>query len=87
MPAGRVIDVLRLLIARHGPQSALARAIGADRKGWISLTLYGLSVPVAFVSRWISMGIYVTVALIWLIPDTRIERILVESEAAPQPGD
>jgi uncharacterized membrane protein len=79
--------LVRLLIARHGPQSALARAIGDDRKGRISLTLYGLAVPLAFVSRWISMGIYVTVALAWLIPDSRIERTLVESGPAPQHGD
>jgi uncharacterized membrane protein len=79
--------LVRLLIARHGPQSALARAIGDDRKGRISLTLYGLAVPLAFVSRWISMGIYVIVALVWLIPDSRIERILVESGRAPQHGD
>jgi uncharacterized membrane protein len=79
--------LVRLLIARHGPQSALARAIGDDRKGRISLTLYGLAVPLAFVSRWISMGIYVIVALVWLIPDSRIERILVESGPAPQHGD
>ncbi len=79
--------LVRALIARHGSQSALARAIGDDRKGRLSLTLYGVAVPLAFVSRWISMAIYVTVALVWLIPDSRIERILAESGAAPQHGD
>jgi len=78
--------LVRALIARHGPQSALARAIGADRKGWISLTLYGLAVPLAFVSRWIAIGIYVTVALIWLIPDSRIEHVLAEG-VSPQQAD
>jgi len=79
--------LVRVLIARHGPQSTLARAVGGDRKGLISLALYALAIPLAFVSRWISMGIYVTVSLIWLIPDTRIERILVEGPASPQQAD
>ena len=86
--AGVAFTILvRALLARHGPESTLARAIGADRKGWLSLTLYGLAVPLAFVSRWISLAIYVTVALIWLIPDSRIERILMEGAASPQPAD
>jgi uncharacterized membrane protein len=78
--------LVRVLIARHGPESSLARAIGADRKGKLSLALYALAVPLAFASRWASLGIYVTVALIWLVPDTRIERILTE-HASPQHGD
>ncbi|HEX5077143.1 MAG TPA: TMEM175 family protein [Gemmatimonadaceae bacterium] len=86
--AGVAFTILvRLLISRHGQQSTLARAIGADRKGWISLTMYGLAIPLAFVSRWISLAIYVTVALIWLIPDTRIERILMEGSASAQAAD
>ena len=86
--AGVAFTILvRMLIARHGPQSTLARAIGADRKGWISLVLYGLAIPLAFVSRWISLAIYVTVSLIWLIPDSRIERILMEGGASPQAAD
>jgi uncharacterized membrane protein len=79
--------LVRVLIARHGPQSTIARAIGADRKGRISLTLYGVAVPLAFVNRWIAMGCYVTVTLIWLVPDTRIERILTESSLSPHHGD
>ena len=79
--------LVRLLISRHGQQSTLARAIGADRKGWISVTLYGLAIPLAFVSRWISLALYVTVALIWLIPDSRIERILMEGGVSPQAAD
>jgi uncharacterized membrane protein len=78
--------LVRVLIARHGPESTLARAIGSDRKGWLSLALYGSAVPLAFASRWVSLGIYVAVALIWLIPDTRIERILTE-RASPQHAD
>ena len=79
--------LVRALIARHGPQSTLARAIGADRKGRLSVTLYGVAIPLAFVSRWIAVAIYVSVALIWLIPDSRIERILTEGGASPQPAD
>jgi uncharacterized membrane protein len=86
--AGVAFTILvRALIARHGPESTLARAIGTDRKGWISLALYGVAVPLAFVSRWIAIAIYVTVALTWLIPDSRIEHILVEGTASPQHGD
>ena len=79
--------LVRALISRHGRQSTLARAIGADRKGWISLALYGLAVPLAFVSRWVALSIYVAVALIWLIPDSRIERILMEGAPSPQAAD
>jgi len=79
--------LVRLLISRHGQHSTIARAIGADRKGWISLMLYGLAIPLAFVSRWIALSLYVAVALIWLIPDSRIERTLMEGGASPQPAD
>jgi uncharacterized membrane protein len=76
--------LVRTLIARHGPNSTIARAVGADRKGWLSLTLYGAAIPLAFLNRWIAMAIYVTVALIWLVPDTRIERTLMEGAASPK---
>ena len=79
--------LVRLLISRHGRQSAIARAIGADRKGSISLALYGVAIPLAFVSRWIALALYVTVALIWLTPDTRIEHILMVGESSPQAAD
>jgi len=79
--------LVRVLISRHGQHSTIARAIGADRKGWISLMLYGLAIPLAFVSRWIALAVYVIVALIWLIPDSRIERVLVEGAASPQAAD
>ena len=68
--------LVRALLARHGPESALARAIGDDRKGWISLGIYAMAVPLAFLNRWIALALYVTVALTWLIPDQRIERVL-----------
>jgi uncharacterized membrane protein len=79
--------LVRALIARHGPDSPLARAVGADRKGWASLAMYASAVPLAFVSRWIALGIYVAVAIIWLVPDTRIERILIDESASPEHAD
>jgi len=66
----------RALIALHGQESVLATAVGADRKGRLSMILYALAVPVAFASRWIACAIYVAVAVIWLIPDPRIENRL-----------
>jgi uncharacterized membrane protein len=65
----------RMLTRLHGPHSTLALALGRDGKGWASLILYASSIPLAFVDRWISLGIYVLVAGMWLIPDRRIERI------------
>jgi uncharacterized membrane protein len=59
---------------------ALVRAVGSDLKGKVSLALYLASIPLAFVSTWISIAIYVAVALIWLIPDRRIERTLAATE-------
>jgi len=79
--------LVRALIRRHGPQSTLARAVGGDRKGLTSLALYGAAVPLAFVNRWVSLGLYVTVAIIWLVPDSRIERVLMEHSTAPSPAD
>jgi uncharacterized membrane protein len=63
------------IIARNGRSSALAKAIGSDLKGKLSLTMYLAAVPLAFVSEWIAIVIYVAVALLWLIPDRRIESI------------
>ena len=64
------------IIAGHGKDSLLARAIGRDRKGKFSVLLYFLALPLASVDEHISTSIYVLVALIWLIPDRRIERLL-----------
>ena len=57
-------------------QSTLARALSRDFKGNLSLAIYALAIPLAFVSRWIAFGAYVAVAIMWLIPDTRIEKKL-----------
>ncbi|MGE5813846.1 MAG: TMEM175 family protein [Acidobacteriota bacterium] len=63
----------RTILAAEGPESPIARAIGADLKGWISLTCYATAIPMAFVNDTISDALFVLVALIWLIPDRRIE--------------
>jgi len=64
------------IIAREGRDSLLARAIGRDWKGKLSPVLYLSAIPLAFVSPWISNSLYALVALIWLVPDRRIERVL-----------
>ncbi|MDE3186766.1 MAG: DUF1211 domain-containing protein [Acidobacteriota bacterium] len=66
----------RALIAAEGAESVLAKAIGRDRKGVLSIVLYAVAIPLALVSRWPALGIFVLVALMWLVPDRRIERVL-----------
>ncbi len=66
----------RALIMVEGRQSVLARAIGKDRKGVISVLLYALAIPLAFSTRWAAQAIFILVALMWLVPDRRIERVL-----------
>jgi uncharacterized membrane protein len=63
----------RCLIAEHGPNSRLARAMGSDAKGKLSLALYMTGIALAFVNQWLSDMIYVAVALMWIVPDKRIE--------------
>ena len=58
----------------NGRDSRLARAIGSDIKGYLSLVLYAAAVGLAFVSPWISYGIFVAVALMWFVPDRRFTR-------------
>jgi uncharacterized membrane protein len=68
------------IIAQQGPGSLLATAIGSDWKGKLSPVLYLLAMLVAFVSPWIANAVYGLVALLWLIPDRRIERTLAKRE-------
>lgn len=68
--------LVRLLIKHHAPDSALAKAIGSDAKGLVSLACYVSAIPLAFVQPALSCGLYVVVAIIWLAPDRRIERVL-----------
>jgi len=62
------------LVKRDGPTSLLARAVGRDLKGKLSALLYASAIVLAFVSAWIADALYVLVALIWFVPDRRIER-------------
>jgi uncharacterized membrane protein len=70
----------QLIIAAQGPDSLLKKAIGSDWKGKLSPVLYVIAILAAFWSHWISQGVYVLVALFWLIPDRRIERVLAGKE-------
>jgi uncharacterized membrane protein len=69
----------RAIIQADGPDSLLAKAIGRDWKGSVSVVLYLLAIPLTFLHEWIAEAIYVGVALLWLIPDRRIERALQET--------
>jgi uncharacterized membrane protein len=64
------------IVASQGASSRLRAAVGTDRKGKISMVLYAGAIGAAFVERWVSVGAIVTVALIWFIPDRRIEAVL-----------
>ncbi len=67
----------RVLVAHHGLDSALASAIGKDFKGKVSLLFYALAILLSYVNSWFASSLYVLVAIIWLIPDRRIERNLI----------
>jgi uncharacterized membrane protein len=77
--AGMAFTILsRELIAYEGKGSTLARALGRDFKGKASLLFYALAVPLSFVNTRISIALYVLVSLMWLIPDQRIEKVIVD---------
>jgi uncharacterized membrane protein len=67
----------RVLIAHHGTDSALAAAVGRDRKGKISIVIYAAGIVLAPTAPWLAGGLYALVALMWLVPDRRIEQVLV----------
>jgi uncharacterized membrane protein len=64
------------LVARHGKDSALAKALGRDFKGKISVVVYAVAIPLSFVNSLLACGFYILVAIMWLIPDPRIEKNL-----------
>jgi uncharacterized membrane protein len=70
--------LVRTLLRRHGQSSALAIAVGSDFKGKISVLLYALAIPMARIELRVSCALYILVALIWLVPDRRIEKALGE---------
>lgn len=75
--AGVAYYLLQRTILRHcDANNALREALGKDGKGRTSVALYALAVALAFLNQWLAIGVYVIVALMWLIPDRRIEKIL-----------
>lgn len=72
--------LVRALLARHGKDSVLAVAIGSDFKGNVSIALYAAGILTAFKCPAISCALYALVALIWLAPDTRIEKVISKAE-------
>jgi uncharacterized membrane protein len=77
--AGVAYTILqRAIVGEHGKTSTLAQAIGNDRKGKLSVLFYAIAIPLAFVHPWIACTLYVLVALMWLIPDQRIEKVLTQ---------
>ncbi len=75
------------IVASQGAASLLKQAIGSDWKGKLSLVIYAVAVPITFFQAWLGQILYVAVALIWLIPDPRIEQTLnrVESAVSDRP--
>ena len=67
----------QVIIAAQGPESLLKKAVGADWKGKLSPMLYLIGIAAAFRAPWIGQSLYLLVALLWLVPDRRIERVLV----------
>jgi uncharacterized membrane protein len=83
LAAGFAYFVLQgMLLRLEGPDSALARAIGRDVKGRASVAIYVTGIGLSFVDRWIGIAAYVVVALVWLVPDRRVERAL---KSKPEP--
>jgi len=78
MPAIAYVLLQTAIVRVNGADSSLAQALGADLKGKISPLIYIAGIALAFVNPWFSIALYVLVALIWLIPDRRIERAIAE---------
>ncbi|MFZ1489908.1 MAG: TMEM175 family protein [Ilumatobacteraceae bacterium] len=66
----------RALIAAHGTDSVLATALGRDVKGKVSVVAYAAAIPLALASSWLAFGLFVLVAIMWLVPDRRIEKTM-----------
>jgi uncharacterized membrane protein len=67
------------IINEEGADSLLAKALGKDLKGKLSVVAYAVAIALAFINHWIAGAIYVLVALVWLVPDKRIERVMTPS--------
>jgi uncharacterized membrane protein len=68
--------LVRALLSLHGEESTLAKALGRDLKAKLSLAIYATAVPLAFLVTWLAVALYVLVAIMWLVPDPRIEKTL-----------
>jgi uncharacterized membrane protein len=68
-----------IIVCQHGRESKLATTLGRDFKGKLSPVLYAIAIPLSFLNPWIANALYVFVALMWLIPDRRLARVLEES--------
>jgi uncharacterized membrane protein len=79
MPAIAYYLLQKALMRKQGPDSVLAKALGTNIKGKVSLMLYIAGIVLAFVSPWLSIAIYALVAIMWLVPDRRIENVLRDS--------
>jgi uncharacterized membrane protein len=71
----------QMIIASQGPDSLLKKAVGGDWKGKLSPLVYATAIPLAYWSQWLSLTLFVVVALVWLVPDRRIERALTAKDA------
>jgi uncharacterized membrane protein len=81
LAGGAYLILQRAIIRSQGTDSVLARAVGRDTKGKLSALAYMVAIPVALVNRWIAGALYVAVALMWLFPDQRIERLVAAGRA------
>ncbi len=72
----------KTLVARHGPDSVLAQSIGRDWKGKASVFIYMAAIPLSFLQPWIAVTGYLAVAVLWLLPDRRIERTLARQSSS-----
>ena len=70
--------LVRALLTLHGSKSLLANALGSDFKGKISIVLYLVGISLAFVRPWLACAVYIVVAIMWLVPDRRIERKVID---------
>ena len=69
--------LVQTLLSLHGRESVLGDALGSDFKGKISMVIYLVAIPLALVQWWLACALYILVAIIWLVPDRRIERKLI----------
>jgi uncharacterized membrane protein len=83
MPAIAYYLLVQAIIHRHGKDSMLAQAVGRDVKGKISVLLFSVGILLAFFEPWIAMGLYVVVAIVWIVPDRRIENMIRRAPQEP----